>query len=83
VADGKQNVQTAWMWPTERGGVNGAKIDVERGLIQWYDEIGCACDDSDALQSYAHFIQHGPAFEDAPLDVVAELTAAVEQLQRT
>lgn len=79
MADSKA-VQTAWMWATDGGGVNGAKIDIERGVIQWYDEIGCACDDSTTLQSYAHFEEYGPAFDDAPEDVIAELRAAVAAL---
>lgn len=77
-----KKVQTAWMWATDGGGVNGAKIDTERGVIQWFDEIGCACDDSTTLQTYAHFAEHGPAFDDAPEDVVAELTESVALLEQ-
>jgi hypothetical protein len=68
------------MWATDSGGVNGAKIDTERGVIQWYDEIGCACDDSSVLQTYAHYKVNGPAFLDTPDDVVAELGAVVDAL---
>jgi hypothetical protein len=78
--DGKPTLETAWMWPTEDGGVNGVKIDTERGLIQWFDEIGCACGDSDILQSYEHYAENGPAFPNAPEDVLAGLAAAVTVL---
>lgn len=74
------NVNTAWMWPLESGGVNGLKIDRERGALLWYDEIGCACDDATVTQTYAHYLAHGPAFDDAPDDVLAELKTAVDVL---
>jgi len=68
------------MWATDRGGVNGAKIDVERKIVQWFDEIGCACDDSTDIQTYAQFIEQGAMFSDAPDDVIAELSASVAAL---
>ncbi len=76
----ESKVQTAWMWATDRGGVNGAKIDVERKIVQWFDEIGCACDDSTDIQTYAQFIEQGAMFSDAPDDVIAELSASVAAL---
>lgn len=68
---------SAWMWPTDSGGVNGLKIDAERETLLWYDEIGCACDDATVTQSYAHYLEHGPAFDDTPEDVARELAGAV------
>jgi len=68
------------MWATDGGGVNGAKIDVERKIVQWFDEIGCACDDSTDIQTYAQFIEQGAMFSDAPDDVIAELSASVAAL---
>lgn len=79
MAEQKQ-LPTAWMWATDSGGVNGVKIDTDRGVIQWYDEIGCACDDSSVLQTYAHYVVNGPAFPDTPEDVAAELSASVAAL---
>ena len=34
------------MWQTDDG-VNGLVIELESGILKWYDEIGCACDDED------------------------------------
>jgi hypothetical protein len=68
------------MWPLDSGGVNGLKIDREHGVLQWYDEIGCTCDDATATQTYAHFRENGPAFTDAPDDVLEELNQTVKAL---
>ena len=73
-------INTAWMWPLETGGVNGLKIDREHGVLQWYDEIGCTCDDATATQTYAQFREQVPAFTDAPDDVLAELEESVKTL---
>lgn len=73
-------VNTAWMWPLDSGGVNGLKIDKDTGVLEWYDDIGCACDDATATQTYAHFREHGPAFTDAPDDVLAELDQSIRAL---
>ncbi len=75
-----KQVNTAWMWPLESGGVNGLKIDRDRGVLEWYDEIGCACDDATTTQTYAQFREQGPAFSDAPDDVLAELDETVTTL---
>jgi len=80
MADSK--VQTAWMWATAGGGVNGAKIDTQHGLIQWFDEIGCACDDSTDIQTYAQYLENGAMFTDAPEDVIEELSASVATLSK-
>ena len=73
-------INTAWMWPLDSGGVNGLKIDREHGVLQWYDEIGCTCDDATATQTYAEFYEIGPAFTDAPDDVLDELAESVKAL---
>jgi hypothetical protein len=73
-------INTAWMWPLDSGGVNGLKIDRDRGVLQWYDEIGCACDDATATQTYADYRENGPAFSDTPDDVLSELATAVDAL---
>ncbi len=80
--DNPTKVQTAWMWATDNGGVNGAKIDTERKIVQWFDEIGCACDDSTDVQTYAQFRENGAMFTDAPEDVIEELSASVAVLDK-
>ena len=73
-------INTAWMCPMDTGGVNGLKIDRERGVLQWYDEIGCDCDDPTAVQTYMQFNEQGPAFTDTPDDVLEELAESVKVL---
>lgn len=69
--------QTAWMWPTPDGGVNGASIDAESRSIIWYDDAAaCACGDSSAVQDFAGFEQRGPVLT-PPDEVLAQLRAAV------
>ena len=74
-------IPTAWMWANERtGGVAGVTLDVGRRLLQWYDEPGCACGDSSALQPAADFLQRGPRGGSPPPDVIAEMRAALARL---
>jgi hypothetical protein len=75
-----KQINTAWMWPMDSGGVNGLKIDSDHGVLQWFDEIGCTCDEPTVTQSYAQYREQGPAFPDAPDEVLAELDAAVRTL---
>ncbi len=34
---------TSWIWPDEAsGGVKGARVDIDAGVIEWVDQPGCA-----------------------------------------
>lgn len=72
--------QTAWMWPTDKGGVNGASLDRDAHTLTWYeDAAACACGDSSAVQDFASFAARGPVLP-VPDDVLAEIRAAVQTL---
>lgn len=75
-------VTTAWMWQTERGELNGLKIDKERGLLNWYDGVGCACGDSTAAQTVAEYKKDGAAFQGVPEDILQELQASLAALNK-
>lgn len=69
--------ETAWMWPTPAGGVNGASIDPDTLKIIWYeDAAACACGDSSAVQDFTQFDARGPVLS-PPDDVLAEIRAAL------
>ncbi|HEX2622279.1 MAG TPA: hypothetical protein VHL11_19105, partial [Phototrophicaceae bacterium] len=58
-------------------GVNGLKINQERGIVEWYDSLGCACGDSSEVQTYSDFLKRGPNFPGLPDDVKAEIEASL------
>ena len=68
-----EKVTTSWVWPSPAGGVHGAYLDTDDKTIQWYDEPGCACAGSDALQSLAQFLDDGPGALTPPEDVLREM----------
>ena len=82
--DINQSPTIAWMWLTDSG-INALRIDTDRRLLRWYDEIGCACNDNDPsfAQPLADFLQQGaPGLIAAgPHDVMAEIEESVQLLQ--
>lgn len=72
------NPNTAWMWATDDGGVNGVTIDQIQGRIMWFEDAGaCACGDSSAVQSFEQFVQKGAYLESIPDDTLSELRQSV------
>ena len=72
---------TSWMWASGNGGTNGATIDTVDHMIQWFDEVGCACGDSVAVQSFEQFRQAGPMLDGMPEDVHEEIMTVVTNLE--
>lgn len=72
-------MQKSWMWPNNNGGVEGAVIDLEDGMIQWYNEPGCACAGSESEQSIEDFLLKGPRFILPPEDILDEMKIALTQ----
>jgi len=74
---------TSWMWPIENG-VNALRIDVDRKMMNWYDEIGCACSDDDLsiTQTIAEFQTGGAPnnIQLIPEDVLGEIAQTLERL---
>jgi len=69
---------TAWMWATDDGGVNGVTIDQIQGKVMWFeDAAACACGDSSAVQSFEQFVQKGAYLDTIPADTLAELRQSV------
>ena len=52
----QQPKTTSWLWSAGNG-VNGARIDLSKARVEWYDDLACACDDSAVEQTYADFQQ--------------------------
>lgn len=71
-------MQKSWIWPNNKGGVEGAYIDLEDGKIQWFDEPGCACSGSDSEQKIVDFMARGPRFIVPPDDVLEEMRTFVQ-----
>lgn len=69
---------TSWMWQDEAtASVKG--VILEDGVLHWYDEPGCACDDSDLEQSVADFLARGPRGYNPPADVLEQMHTALKQ----
>lgn len=76
-----EKIETAWMWATDDGGVNGVTIDTIDKKIMWFeDAAACACGDSAAVQSFEQFEQRGPALFTIPLDVETALRQSVQMI---
>lgn len=73
---------TSWIWKAGED-VNGLKIDQENRRLEWFDAVGCACGDSTLTQTFADFVQRGPAFGSLPDDILAELNASLSAMRVT
>ena len=70
-------VTTAWIWAdAASGGVKGARLDCDAGIIEWVDQPGCACADASRPQSIADFLEAGP-LEALPADILDEMHDAL------
>jgi len=74
-------MQKSWMWPNNKGGVEGAYIDLEDGMVQWFDEPGCACAGSNSEQKLADFLAKGPRFIVPPDDILEEMRAFIGSIE--
>lgn len=73
--------KTTWIWQDEvSGGVMGAVVDLDERLIQWLDQPGCACGDSNSEQTIADFLARGPRWIMPPADIEAEMRAELAEL---
>ncbi len=71
-------MKSQFMWQDESsGGVQGAIIDHEAGMIQWLDQPGCACGDDAQWQSISEFLAKGAFYLAPPDDILAEMRAAL------
>ncbi len=72
-----ETATTSWIWADEAsGGVKGARIDYDAGVIEWADQPGCACSDATQPQNIADFLASGP-LESVPADVLDEMRQAL------
>jgi len=68
---------TSWIWADEpSGGVKGARLNLAEGLVEWFDQPGCACGDAIASQTIMDFREQGP-LETPPADVLEEMRDAI------
>jgi hypothetical protein len=77
----KKTYSTSWIWPHDNG-VNGAVLNLEKGLVEWFDGPGCACGDSSQIQSFEDFLRHGPRYGTPPDDVLEEMRSTLESLRQ-
>ncbi len=76
--EGRPMAEKTWMWRDEyRNSVAGVIVDLDKNVVQWYDEPGCACTDSEAIQTIADFLERGPSALQPPNDVVDEMKTAL------
>jgi hypothetical protein len=56
-------------------------VSIEGSQLLWFDELGPVAFASGgaSTQTFADFLEHGPAVDGVPDDVVTELTAAVRE----
>ena len=74
-------IQTAWMWRDEQtDSIAGVTVDIEQGVLQWYDEPGCACAGSNAEQTVSDFLETGSRIARPPDDVLAEMRMALQSV---
>ncbi|GAB4263011.1 MAG: hypothetical protein Kow0080_00920 [Candidatus Promineifilaceae bacterium] len=72
----------SWMWldeTTDKMAVSGLRLDTDKGLLHWTAEIGCHCDEADAIQTIADYKKTGvPGFIAIPPDdVLAEIAQVI------
>lgn len=73
-------ITLSWMW-RDGESINALKINTDRRRLEWFDEIGCACGDSTAEQSFADFAAHGAKLSGVPDDVLSELRQSLNALE--
>lgn len=76
------DITTSWMWAVDSGGVNGVTIDPVHRSLAWFEDIGCACGDSIADQSYDSLLEDGPALGGVPAEILTEITTTVQALKQ-
>jgi len=72
-------ITLSWMWRVDES-IHALKINTDRQRLEWFDEIGCACGDSTAEQTFAEFAARGAALSGVPDDVLAELRDSLAAL---
>ena len=70
--------QYAWIWYANDT-VYGLRLDLEDGRLEWYDTVGCDCDDDAIRQTIAQYRQTGApnVIPIPPPDILAELNQAL------
>lgn len=79
-----KNLTTSWTWLDEDE-IRGLTVDVDSGVLRWYDQIGCHCTDEDFwLQTMQEFRRDGspPLMGELPRGVVAELEQALLVIEK-
>jgi hypothetical protein len=66
-------ITTSWMWKQDDETVWALVIHADTRKVEWYDGLGCACDDGFQEQSFEDFLTIGPRYGDPPPDVLAEI----------
>lgn len=80
----KKQMPSSWIWVANEK-IYGLNVDIETGVLHWYDQIGCSCEDSTADQTVTDFQQQGvlPIVPELPSDILAELRALAEAITKS
>lgn len=74
-------MQTSWIWHDEgSGGVHGAQIDPDKRMVYWFDQPGCACEDTPFNQTITDFLARGARYFSPPADVLEGMAATAKAL---
>jgi hypothetical protein len=68
---------TSWMWRDADGGVQGADLNLDHGVVRWYESMACACEDNKLEQTFADYLRRGAHYADPPPEIEAEIRASV------
>jgi hypothetical protein len=69
------------MWKDETDEtVWGLVIHTDEQTVEWYDGIGCACDDGFQEQTFEDWLAKGPRYGDPPPDVEQQVYQSIHAL---
>ena len=82
---GAEKMTTAWNWLLDED-IPALIVDVDAGMLNWFDQVGCHCTDEDFLsQSLIDFQREGPPAMIGPLpeDVAEELAQSLRLIKQS
>lgn len=72
------------MWPVENHEPTGLVIDIDAGLLRWYDQAGCFCGDDESVvtQRLQDFLHNGvpSRIAEPPPEILAEVRQTAQRL---
>lgn len=76
------NLPSTFIWHDDHtGAMMSAVIDYDDARVQWYEEVGCACGDSFAVQSIADYLARGPRGVMVPDETAQAIRSALQSYE--